>query len=238
MNANRQDFGQQALQAVFSVFLGLIITAFVGVGVYTFMPNPGDASQERLTALYNEQSRIQGCETLSGCKAESQLTEAERAKLATINDEIRDVNQADAEASRHWAQRTSVILISVATVLMVISLVISGAAVLSNGVLLGGLFTMLYGVGWGIASGNSIARFLVLSAALAISLGLGYLRFVRGREEPGRLSAPAGAVPGLASAEVADLAARLDHIEGRLAAAGSALAGSLAAPSAPVDPSE
>ena len=44
---------------------------------------------------------------------------------------------------------------------------------LSNGILLGGLFTMLYGVGWGIASGNSVTRFLVLVAALVVSLPSG-----------------------------------------------------------------
>ena len=36
------NIGRGVLQAIFAVFLGLMITAVVGVGVYTFHPNPGD----------------------------------------------------------------------------------------------------------------------------------------------------------------------------------------------------
>lgn len=49
--------------------------------------------------------------------------------------------------------------------------------VLNNGMLLGGLFTMAGGIGLSVAGGEGVARFLVLSAALAITVVLGYLRF-------------------------------------------------------------
>ncbi len=85
------------------------------------------------------------------------------------------------------------ILIVLATMLMALALALGDTgSVLSNGILLGGLFTMLYGVGWGLASGNSVTRFLVLVAALAVSLALGYLKFVRGR----RPVAEVGPAPG------------------------------------------
>ena len=98
---------------------------------------------------------------------------------------------------------TSVILIVLATMLMAVALALGDSvAVLSNGILLGGLFTMLYGVGWGLASGNSVTRFLVLVAALAVSLVLGYLKFVRGRRPvadgepaPGRGGRPRRVTP-------------------------------------------
>jgi hypothetical protein len=51
--------------------------------------------------------------------------------------------------------------------------------VVSNGLLLGGIFTMLYGVGWIVATDTSIIRFLTISIAFVITMGLGYVRFVR-----------------------------------------------------------
>ena len=50
---------------------------------------------------------------------------------------------------------------------------------ISNGLLLGGGFTMLYGVGWIVATDTSVTRFVVMTVALLITLALGYLRFVR-----------------------------------------------------------
>ena len=40
---------------------------------------------------------------------------------------------------------------------------------------------MAYGVGWGIFSGSSVMRFVVITVALILTLGLGYARFVRQR---------------------------------------------------------
>ncbi len=38
---------------------------------------------------------------------------------------------------------------------------------------------MLYGVGWIVATDTSITRFLVMTVALVVTVGLGYVRFVR-----------------------------------------------------------
>jgi hypothetical protein len=87
--------------------------------------------------------------------------------------------------------------------------------VISNGLLLGGLFTMIYGVGWTIVSDSSATRFVVISVALAITLGLGYSRFARSGAAP---DAPAAATDASA-----DLEARVARLEQRLDEAASAL---------------
>jgi hypothetical protein len=222
--------GRGVLQAIFTVFLGLMITAVVGVGVYTFHPNPAADTQEQVQALYQERERLQGCSTVKGCTPIEQLTAAERAQLEAIDEQVLELQQA-ADAQREaWSQRTSVILIVIATALMAVALLLGDSVtVLSNGILLGGLFTMLYGVGWGLASGNSLTRFLVLVAALAVSLGLGYLKFVRPRrgsaDEVTAADGPAAAAPvgEVPSEQLAALAARVDAVERRLAAAAAGL---------------
>ncbi len=223
------NIGRGVLQAIFAVFLGLMITAVVGVGVYTFHPNPGDATQAQIQALQDERYAIDGCNT-GQCRSWEQLTVAEQAQIKEIEAEVSTLQRTYEEQSGQWRMSTSVILIVIATILMAVALALGDSvAVLSNGILLGGLFTMLYGVGWGLASGNSITRFVVLVVALVVSLVLGYLKFVRGRRPAGVAggSGAPGVVPVGASAEgsteVAELSARVTALEHRLAAAARGL---------------
>ncbi len=96
-------------------------------------------------------------------------------KRDTVDDTFRLANEA-------WARTTSIILIVLATLAMTASLMrTEQLPVISNGLLLGGVFTMAYGVGWGIFSGSTVMRFVVITVALILTLGLGYTRFVRQR---------------------------------------------------------
>lgn len=124
-----------ALQVIFAFFLGLVVVAFVAIGVNTFYPEPeyGDGT-------------------------------------------------GTASAYADWRITTGIILLVCATVLLVVSLLMpEEQAVLSNGVLLGGVFTMVYAVGVALSSDRSVIRFLVVGVALAVTIGIGYLKFVRGR---------------------------------------------------------
>jgi hypothetical protein len=135
--------------------------------------------------------------------------------------------------TKGWARNTSIVLIIFATLVMSVSLVRSDQLrVLSNGLLLGGLFTMLYGTGWVIFSGNSTARFVVVAFALIVAITLGYLKFVRDRAvaSPG---ATIGGAPAIVAgvtddAALAGLAGRVDALERRAAAAAAALGGEAA----------
>lgn len=228
------NIGRGVLQAIFAVFLGLMITAVVGVGVYTFHPNPGDQTQDQIQALYDERAAIDGCTspTPGECRTWNQLTQAERARTKAIDTQVTTLQRVADERSSQWRMSTSVILIVLATMLMAVALALGDSvSVLSNGILLGGLFTMLYGVGWGLASGNSITRFLVLVVALVVSLVLGYLKFVRGRRPVAaaeRSGADPGAAPpgaGTSPAEMIELSSRVAALERRLAAAAQGLSG-------------
>jgi len=208
------DRQRNALQTIFSFFLGLMVTAFIGVGVYTFYPPPEERFADQLQTLYRQQEDIQGF------KDQTQLTPADRTKLRTIQEDIRKIEDAQAAAREVWGRNTSIVLIAFATLVMSVSLIMADRLrVISNGLLLGGLFTMLYGTGWVIATGSSQARFWVMTFALLITLGLGYLKFVRTRETA---TSPTGEFEP-SSAEVASLAQRVESLERRAAAAAAAL---------------
>lgn len=238
MNGDRQRY---ALQTIFSFFLGLMVAAFVGVGVNTFYPEPFERFGDELEKLYREQSDLDVKRGPSG-----DLKGAELSRYEALREQIDELQKKQEDAREVWSRNTSIILILFATFVMATSLVRSEQLrVLSNGLLLGGLFTMVYGTGWVIAAGSSTARFAVMTFALAVTIALGYVKFARERSATPIAAAPAGVswVAGAGAIESASgealfaLESRLSELERRTAAAAAAL-GVLAAPSAAADAKE
>jgi hypothetical protein len=228
MATNPRDRQQYALQTIFSFFLGLMVVAVVGIGVNTFYEAPEQQYQTRLSELNREREELyRGNEAAE--KGTGDLSAADRKRANEIDRETSDIYAEIEKAVPAWARNTSIVLIVFATVVMGISLVRSDQLrVISNGLLLGGLFTMVYGVGMAIFSGESIARFAVIVFALLVTVGLGYLKFVSGREEHAAVSATGTGTLSSASADDAALAglmARVEALEARSAAAARALGG-------------
>lgn len=201
------------LQIIFSFFLGLMVTAFVGVGVYTF--HPPDREFDRQIQNLNRQEQA-----ITASRPLSNLTTAERDQIQELTAARNAVRDAAEESREAWGRVTSIILIALATLAMAVSLVRADQLpVISNGLLLGGVFTMVYGVGWIVATGTSVTRFLVMTVALAITLVLGYVRFVRPR------GIPAAAI-GTGTAEggaLVDIDQRVQDLEKRMNEAAKAL---------------
>jgi hypothetical protein len=212
------DRQHYALQTIFSFFLGLMVAAFIGVGVNTFYPSPGD----KYAKPRQEMSRRQ--EALSRKAAPGNMTAAEQAQIDSLNAEQDAANEKQQAEIKDWARVTSIILVIFATLVLVVSLILSvQLRVISNGLLLGGLFTMIYGTGWAIFSGNSVTRFWVILFALIVSIGLGYAKFVRGRRPEGTPRPGSGSAPD--DAALGAISARVNALEKRAAAAAAALGG-------------
>lgn len=217
-----------ALQFIFSLFLGILLVVVVGVGVWTFYSDPygpNSPAQEQLEELYQEQEQLNM--KSGGVKTPSAADQAEQKR---IQDEIDAINDSMTDGRNAWAVNTSIILLTFATILMAVSLFLpEHMRVFSNGVLLGGLFTMIYGTGWSFAGGDSRARFWVVLVALLLSVLFGYLRFIRGRHEdatPVAVGGAAGAAIGSDEAgQLSVLAARVAALEARASAAAAALGG-------------
>jgi len=203
------------LQTLFAIFLGLMVTAFVGVGVYTFYPSPDAHYRAQILKLDRQQQEIRNS------RPDIALTPADRAQMQKVTDELNKVQDTNRAATEAWSGRTSIVLVALATLVMAISLTAAvQLPVLSNGLLMGGVFTMLYGVGWVIVSGTSTTRFVVMTVALVITLGLGYLRFVRRRSSAEARVGPTTPSTG----ELTELEQRVRTLEERMAQAATALA--------------
>lgn len=210
---------QYALQTIFSFFLGLMVLAFIGIGVNTFYPQPEYRESPELQNLYREQERI-----WTGARGE-ELSAADQARVDELQEQISELQAEQERARQDWSRNTSIVLIVFATMVMGISLVRSEQLrVISNGLLLGGLFTMVYGVGWIIASGESLARFAVIVFALAVTMALGYLKFVYGKEAAtGPATAPADIIGVTGEDALAGIVRRIEVLEKRMRAAAAAL---------------
>ncbi len=204
------------LQVIFSIFLGLMLAVFLGTGVYSFYPPPeAEAGYSREEPPQRE-ARMPGGAVVE----DSTHGDVERfdqsgleTKLAPDYDGVEHTRLRDA-----WRQRTSIFLIILATLTMVVSLIRPDQLpVMSSGLLLGGVFTMVYGVGWTVSTGLSTGRFAVVTVAFVITLVLGWLRFSRQQGQ-------AGGAPGVSEApgasgsagDVAHLEARIRALEERL----------------------
>lgn len=176
------------LQVIFSFFLGLVVVAFVGIGVNTFYPAP--ASPTITPTDPDGTGKVDAAYTAAWTAYES--------------------------ARNNWQLTTSIILLIAATLIMVVSLIrAERMAVLSNGLLLGGAFTMIYAVGMSASANQSITRFGVVTVALAVTIGVGWIKFAERKKAAAAVAAP--------SPLEGDFVVRLQQIEHKLDALGRAL---------------
>lgn len=138
---------QGALQVIFAIFLGLVLVAFVWIGLLTFYPQPSWSA--------------------GGDKA-----------------------------IEMWQIISGILLLLIATAISAVSLALPARLeVISNGLLLGGIFTMLSSVGVAFTLEVNGWRFAVVTAALMITVGIGYLRFGRGPRHGATGAAPTADLP-------------------------------------------
>ena len=146
------------LKLVYTFFLGLLLAIFVGVGINTFYAPPEAPKYPTELNTYGKDLN------------EEQITKQR---------EFETKEQAYNETMKPYNRNVSIITLIIAVIFLTISLVYEKKMkIISDGVMLGGLFTLLYSLGRGFASENSKYVFIVVSVGLVVVLYLGYHRFV------------------------------------------------------------
>lgn len=154
------------LKLIYTVFLGVILAIFVGVGVSVFYPEPEYPEAPDIVKYgpYENRTPVQNAQE-----------EAYNRKVATFEeDEMQPYNR-----------NVSIIATVVAVLFLVVGVMYSQKLdVVADGMLLGGIFTLLYGMGRGIASQDEVFRFIVVVVGVAVALGLGYWKFAKPNISP------------------------------------------------------
>lgn len=162
--SNIKDLMGHVMQVIYVIFLGIIITAFCGLGIDTFYTPP--KAPEFPSILLNEQYKTapvtQNAEEIAAQKAYD-------AAQKKYQDELKP-----------HSRNVSIIAMVLAVVALALSLtVLTRWEVIANGVMLGGVFTLGYSIIQGLISEDIRFRFIIVTVGVAAALVLGYIRFVK-----------------------------------------------------------
>lgn len=155
------------LRALYAIAIGLLFVGVVGFGFAAFYPAP----------TYPERS--------------PQLVEFDRSMTDTSQDstrielekEFEQQQKEYEEAMNKYNRNLSVMLIAVAMLTIAVSILGLGKLeVIGDGLTLGGILTLLYGLGRAVAGGDEKIRFLAVAFGLVVIIFLSYWKFIRKEE--------------------------------------------------------
>lgn len=149
------------LKLIYALFLGLLLATFVGVGVATFYhaPKYPDYPPEL-------EQTTPGQPSTSDQKLIDQKNRDDQKKY-----------QAD---STRYNRNASTIVLAFAIIFLALGLLLAHRIdIIADGLVLGGIFSLLYSIGRGFASDDVTYQFIVVSVAVVIALVLGYLKFIK-----------------------------------------------------------
>lgn len=147
------------LKLVYTFFLGILLAIFVGVGINTFYPPPPDPKWPIQLETYGKEFS------------------EEQQKLQISHEKKR---LAYEESLKPYSRNVSILTLAAAVTLLAVSILYEKKIkIIADGVMIGGLFTLLYSIGRGFASGDDTYVFVMVTVALAVVLYLGYHRFVK-----------------------------------------------------------
>ena len=150
------------LKFVYSFFLGLLLVVFVGMGVASFYQSPQPPEYPK---------------TLETVKAgpDGYTEEQQRA-----DDAYQQASKDYTAQSEDYNRNVSMIVLAAAVVLVVLGLTLHAKTdVIADGILLGGVFTLLYSIGRSFAGQDPKYSFTVVSMGLIITVIVGYLKFLK-----------------------------------------------------------
>jgi hypothetical protein len=151
------------LKFVYALFIGIMLAVFIGVGIDAFYPGP--TAPESPAILNNIKS--------------NDLTDEQIIAETEYNNKLKQY-QEDQEP---YSRNVSIITLIFAVIILVISLLFEKKLeIISEGLLLGGVFTLGYSIIRGFMSADPKYRFIVLTIGLIVAIGVGYMKFISPKE--------------------------------------------------------
>ena len=149
------------LKIIYTLTIGIMVSVFIGTGVNTFYesPTPPDYP-EKLSYSENMQ-------------------EEQNIKLQAEYDKNYKVYESELE---HYYKKASAIIILLATIIIIGAVLFEDKIKgLSEGVILGGFLTLIYGIILGFSSQDNKFTFGAVTVGLILTLYLGYRQFFKSK---------------------------------------------------------
>jgi hypothetical protein len=145
--------------------MSLIIALFFGLGVSAFYEAP----------------KAPDYPVTSSTIKESNVTAIEQSAAQTKYDSDYEIYR---QGSSVYNRNTSMITLGLAVIALIISLLLMPKIyIMSNGLMLGGVFTLIYSMICGFATDDTKYRFIIVCLGLVITLALGYLKFIKPKQK-------------------------------------------------------
>lgn len=150
------------IRYIYTFFLGLFLAIFVGMGIAVFYEEPKPPVEPVWFTKI-------GLEKYEPTAVERKQEGQYNAQQKTYDNQL-----------KHYNRNVSIIVLSSAVIVLAVTLLTAEKLeIIADGLLLGGIFTLLYGIGRGMATDNNKFRFGVAAVGLIVTLVLGYLKFTR-----------------------------------------------------------
>lgn len=152
------------LRLIYTLLLGVFLAIFVGVGISAFYKGP----------TYPDMPAV-----LKYCTTEVKNAQqySEFKKVA----ERFDMQEKSFRSNELLYNRNVTIIAVIAAIILVIAslTLFKEILLIADGILLGGVFTLIYSIIRGFSAEDSRFQFVVVTIGLIISLVLGYIKFIR-----------------------------------------------------------
>ena len=147
------------VKVLYKLFLALMIALFVGFGISVFYTSPKAPNYP--------------------IELQSKSPDSFTAEQNKVNDEYNQQQKVYQDQFPSYSRNVSAIAIGVSIILLILGLTfLIGIGIIGDGVLFGGLFTLVYGIIRGFMSEDSKYQFIVVTIGLIIALALGYIKFI------------------------------------------------------------
>jgi len=173
------------VRVLYCIFLGILVALFVGWAMASFYPNPEwDTEYPGVEQWKSEPvrpSQQSGYAAMSPEERAAAQQQYETEHAAYVEWDTQNKVRVKDFKAKTDAQGRAVALISllIAVVVTSVSLWFSGKLqVITEGLLLGGIFTLIYSIGWSFYRAPKLAV-LTVGIGLVVTIVVGYMKFVR-----------------------------------------------------------
>lgn len=153
-----------ALKIVYTFFIGLLFALLVGVGISAFYEAPKYPDYPARLSIAQKEN----------------LSDKEYKDVISEQEKFDKKQKAFEKINETYNRNVSIIAIIASILTLLISLTLfKKILVIADGLLLGGVLTILYGIIRGFGSGDDKFRFVIVLIGFIVSITLGYLKFIK-----------------------------------------------------------
>ena len=157
--------GNMVLKLIYTFLIGIFLAVFIGVGIAAFYPEP----------KFPEPPMV-----IKYCSSEMGSDLEQFPELKTQLEEFDREEKVYQQKSQIYNRNVSIAALIASILIVVASLTLFRKILLiADGLLLGGVLTLIYSVMRGFGTQDNMFRFIVVTFGLIISLALGYVKFIK-----------------------------------------------------------